>query len=356
VDVLRHYKYDLAITLVIGTLVGLFMGWIDVFQFSVLVVLEISLSFDNALVNAKVLERMSPFWQKMFLTVGLLIAVGFMRFLFPIIIVSVSARLGFSEVVSLAFNNPLVYAEHLEASKVVIATFGGVYLLNIFMDFIFNDRDVYWLRWLEVPLAKIGKLDAVQYLLSTAFILVAAQTFGEDHQVSVLIAGGTSLALYMAVTMLANLFEDEDDEEASTGKTVVRTGIGAFSLFMYLEVQDSAFSFDGVTGAFAISNDVIIIAAGLGIGALFVRSMTVHLVKTGTIGQYRYLEHGAYWAIGSLATCLLLEIADINIPEYITGLLGVLFIGASLLMSVRANRRDAVEENELSVDDAPVGV
>ena len=85
---------------------------------------------------------------------------------------------------------------------------------------------------------------------------------------------------------------------------------------------------------------MLVIAAGLGIGAIFVRSMTVYLVREGTLAQYRYLEHGAHWAIGALAIILLIELRY-EIPEAVTGLLGLVFILASLASSVRANRREA---------------
>jgi hypothetical protein len=53
-------------------------------------------------------------------------------------------------------------------------------------------------------------------------------------------------------------------------------------------VLDASFSFDGVIGAFALSNNMVIIALGLSIGAMFVRSMTIMLVKRGTLAEYRY--------------------------------------------------------------------
>ena len=121
----------------------------------------------------------------------------------------------------------------------------------------------------------------------------------------------------------------------------VATGKAGFFLFLYLELLDASFSFDGVIGAFAITSDPIIIALGLGfIGAMFVRSITIYLVRKGTLGEYRYLEHGAHWAIGALAAILLISI-EIEINEVITGLVGVAFIGASLASSIRANRREA---------------
>ena len=91
---------------------------------------------------------------------------------------------------------------------------------------------------------------------------------------------------------------------------------------------DASFSFDGVVGAFAITSDPIIIAIGLGVGAMFIRSLTVYLVRKGTLSEYVYLEHGALWAIGALAVLLLITI-KYDVPEVVTGLIGVGFIGAA---------------------------
>ena len=115
------------------------------------------------------------------------------------------------------------------------------------------------------------------------------------------------------------------------------------TLFLYLEVLDAAFSFDGVTGAFAITSDPIIIALGLGlVGAMFVRSITVYLVRQDTLDRYIYLEHGAHWAIGALAVIMLMSIDHrFHIPEWLTALVGVFFIAAAFAHSVWRNRRAA---------------
>jgi hypothetical protein len=118
---------------------------------------------------------------------------------------------------------------------------------------------------------------------------------------------------------------------------VVRSGAAAF---LYLEVLDASFSFDGVIGAFALSNNIFIIAIGLGVGAMFVRSMTIMLVDKGTLSEYRYLEHGAFWAIIALAVIMLTSAnPNWHFPETITGLIGAVFIGLSFWWSVRHNRK-----------------
>ena len=118
---------------------------------------------------------------------------------------------------------------------------------------------------------------------------------------------------------------------------VVRHGVAGF---LYLELLDASFSFDGVVGAFALTHNLIIITLGLGAGAFFVRSFTILLVERGTLDTYRFLEHGAFWAVGVLAVIMLAGV-EFHVPEAITGLLGGLLIVLALGSSIRANRKDA---------------
>jgi hypothetical protein len=307
---------------------------------------------------------MSAFWQKIFLTIGVLIAVFGMRLAFPLIIVGITAHLTPAEAVHLALekgsvHTPGSYANLLHEAHPAIAAFGGMFLLMLFLDFIFEERDITWLSWLERPLARIGKLDQLSVVVSSVLLLVAATQFAPDGKVvSVLMSGVLGMVTYILVNGLGGLLEehegiDDGDEDGSAlasdpapartpaganGQLALKVGKAAFVSFLYLEVLDASFSFDGVIGAFAITSDPIIIAIGLGIGAMYIRSLTVYLVRKGTLSDYVYLEHGALWAIGSLAVLLLLTIRY-EIPEVVTGLIGVGFIAAALLSSVRRNRR-----------------
>ncbi|WP_255951513.1 DUF475 domain-containing protein [Streptomyces odontomachi] len=346
---------------------------------AILSVLEISLSFDNAVVNAGILKKMNAFWQKIFLTVGVLIAVFGMRLLFPVVIVAVTAKLSPVDAVNLALTDKSRYQELVTDAHPAIAAFGGMFLLMIFLDFIFEDRDIQWLRWIERPLAKLGKVDMLSVCISLLVLLGASMTFAAhahqhggghaDKGETVLISGILGLVTYMIVGGLSGFFEDrleeeeerehEAEEEArKSGKKVdaVRlAGKAAFFMFLYLEVLDASFSFDGVIGAFAITNDIVLMALGLGIGAMYVRSLTVYLVRQGTLDDYVYLEHGAHYAIGALAVLLLVTI-QYQINEVITGLVGVILIGWSFWSSVRRNRALAEAEGkaETSGDRAEV--
>ncbi|MGW2812253.1 DUF475 domain-containing protein [Streptomyces sp. NPDC001415] len=375
---LKTFGWSFAITAIGLALAVLYDGWTAFGVVAILAVLEISLSFDNAVVNAGILKKMNAFWQKIFLTVGVLIAVFGMRLLFPVVIVAISAKIGPVDAVDLALNDADRYQQLVTDAHPSIAAFGGMFLLMIFLDFIFEDRDIKWLAWLERPLAKLGKIDMLSVCIAMIVLLVASMTFAThahqhggvhaDKAQTVLISGIAGLITYLVVGGLSGYFENrlEEDEEreheaeeeaARTGSkvsAVAMAGKAAFFMFLYLEVLDASFSFDGVIGAFAITNDIVLMALGLGIGAMYVRSLTVYLVRQGTLDDYVYLEHGAHYAIGALAVILLVTI-QYEINEVITGLVGVILIAWSFWSSVRRNRRIEADGGEDSSERAEVG-
>ncbi|MFD8673027.1 DUF475 domain-containing protein [Streptomyces seoulensis] len=358
---LKTFGWSFAITAIGLVAAVLYGGWQGFGIVAILSVLEISLSFDNAVVNAGILKKMNAFWQKIFLTVGVLIAVFGMRLVFPVVIVAISAKMGPIEAVNLALNNKDRYQELVTDAHPAIAAFGGMFLLMIFLDFIFEERDIQWLRWIERPLAKLGKVDMLSVCIAMIVLLITSFTFAThahqhggahaDKAQTVLIAGIAGLITYMVVGGLSGYFEDKleaeeeaeneaEEEAARSGKprsAVKLAGQAAFFMFLYLEVLDASFSFDGVIGAFAITNDIVLMALGLGIGAMYVRSLTVYLVRQGTLDDYVYLEHGAHYAIGALAVILMVTI-QYQINEVITGLVGVVLIAWSFWSSVRRNR------------------
>lgn len=357
---LRIFGFTIAVTIVALIATTILGGPEALAIVAILAVLEVSLSFDNAVVNATVLVRMSAFWQKIFLTVGVVIAVFGMRLVFPIILVSLTAKIGPIEAIRLALDGGSVdtagtYAFLLDKAHPAIAAFGGMFLFMLFLDFLFEEREITWLSWLERPLARIGKLDQLSAIVALITLLLAARFFAGAGAETVLLSGVLGVVTYIAVNGLGELFAGAgdladglaEDAEDGTGRPVERgpnglalaTGKAAFFLFLYLEVLDASFSFDGVVGAFAISQDLFIIATGLGIGAFYVRSITIYLVRKGTLSEYVYLEHGAHWAIGALAGILLVSI-KYHVPELITGLVGVGFIGAAMVSSILTRRRN----------------
>ena len=276
-------------------------------------------------------------WRQIFLTVGILIAVFGMRLLFPILVVSVATGSGMWTVLQLALSQPEEYARHLGDAHTGIAAFGGMFLLLVFLSFLFDEgKELHWLGKIEEFLSKLGKLDSVGIVVALGVLLVTQAFLPLDmvQRLSIMVAGAGGVALYVAVDSLGGFFEGEE-EDGSVGAIAKRSGVMGF---LYLEVLDASFSFDGVIGAFAVTRDVVIIMLGLAIGAMFVRSLTVYLVEKGTLDEYVFLEHGAHYAIGALAFIMLGSIVW-HISEVVTGLIGVGFIVAALGSSILYNKR-----------------
>ena len=299
---------------------------------AILAVMEVSLSFDNAVVNASVLKTWDAFWQKLFLGVGIIIAVFGMRLLFPLVIVAVAADLSMLQVWDLALSDPKAYSAHLTAHHAEVAAFGGMFLLLVFLNFLLDDeKEMHWLGHFEEKLGSLGKVSSIAVMIALGTLMGALTLVPEAQKMVVLMSGLWGILIYVGVDAISSFLEKEEEGGSNVGDMVKKGGIGGF---LYLEVLDASFSFDGVIGAFAITTDVVIIMLGLAIGAMFVRSLTVYLVKKGTLDEYVFLEHGAHYAIGILAVIMLASM-KYHIPELFTGLIGVAFIGASLWSSLR---------------------
>ena len=314
-----------------GTLEGMLsILWICV----VLAVLEVSLSFDNAAVNASILKDMTPVWQRRFLTWGIAIAVFGMRIVFPLVIVMVAASLGPIDAVQLALSEPAEYQRIVSDAHIGLMGFGGAFLGMVGLSFFFDsDKELNWIGVIERPLAKVADLEALAIGLVLAATWATSSMLADGDALTFILAAIGGLLTFLLVEIVNHLLEPPTP---STGD-VARAGFGAF---LFLEVLDASFSFDGVIGAFALTNNLIIIAIGLGIGAMFVRSMTIFLVRKGTMSEYRYLEHGAFYAILALAAIMFIN-TFAHIPEVITGLIGAVLIGLAFWSSVRSNRADA---------------
>lgn len=336
---LRIFFITGLVTLLSLGFVGVEMGASALLLVFVLLLIEITFSFDNAIINAKILTNMSKFWQTFFMTVGILIAVVGMRLVFPIVIVMLTSGLGADEVINLALNNPEHYSQALHDSHVSIAAFGGMFLLMLCLHFFFDPaRKVRWIDIIEKPLQRLGKWWA--YALACFVVLVTITLLpSNQHPGETFTAGLIGIVTYIIVHGLAELFTKQHEDAEASKKVIVRTGMAGFTSFLYLEVLDASFSLDGVIGAFAITQDVVLIAIGLGVGALWVRSLTLFMVRRHVLGAYRYLEHGAHYTIGILALMMITGLF-IDVPEAIAGLAGLVVVGLSIASSISATKRE----------------
>jgi hypothetical protein len=339
-NAMRYFRGSFFVTFV-GLLAGAALGWqytgtlsgaaTTMFIVAVLGVLEVSLSFDNAVVNATVLTEMDPVWRRRFITWGIAIAVFGMRVVFPVLIVAVIAGVGPFDALYMAATDPDAYSHHLANAEVAVSGFGGAFLAMVGMKHFFDvEKDQHWITVIERPLSRLGRIEAVEIGLVLVLLWLIGSALPVDDRTTFLVSGMFGLVAYIAVDGVSALL----DPGASVTDAVARSGVASF---LYLEVLDASFSFDGVIGALALSSNIFIIAIGLGIGAMFVRSLTLMLVEMDALTEYRYLAHGAFYAISSLSIIMFLKLL-LHVPDGVSGMIGAAFIGLAFLDSVRHNR------------------
>jgi hypothetical protein len=336
------YFHNSFLVTIAGLVLGALLGWeasgnmfgalSAMFIVAVLAILEVSLSFDNAVVNATVLKTMTPVWRRRFITWGIVIAVFGMRIVFPLVIVAIIARIDPFSALAMAATDPDRYSRVLASAHLSVSAFGGAFLAMVGLKHFFNrEKTVYWIAVIERPLARLGRIEAVALGLVLLLLYLVSTWLPGHEKLEFLVVGIFGLLTYIAVDGISAVLS----AESTVNEEVARSGAAAF---LYLEVLDASFSFDGVIGAFALSNNLFIIAIGLGVGAMFVRSLTIMLVERETLASYRYLEHGAFYAIIALAVIMFLNTVR-HIPEVVTGLIGAGFILTAFVDSIRYNRR-----------------
>ena len=229
------------------------LGLGGLWLFAILVVLEVTFSFDNAVINSKVLAGMSSAWQKVFLTVGIFVAVFVVRFILPIFIVMVASGHGFAEVVDLAINKPAEYGHILHEASPMIDAFGGAFLIMIGLSyFIDYNKRIHWVSHVEPWLAKAGRFENFKVCLMLAVATILYFTVEPAHQSIILISSILGIMLHIGLELFGSFFHEEDAQSIK-----IKTGWAAFASLLYLEVLDASFSFDGVIGNYQDRKSVV---------------------------------------------------------------------------------------------------
>ena len=345
----KHFKESIFVT-IFGFIAAFFWaehilpgsGLKILFVTFFLAILEVTLSFDNAVVNALILEKMSPKWQHRFLTWGILIAVFGMRFLFPVLIVSIFSKLSLIKTIHLAFEDVAQYTHYLHIAHAPLVSFGGAFLMMVGLEFFFNENKNPWIKIIEEKLLNI-KVKYIDIIITIICIFLTQFIVADEIKLSVAVSGIIGIVTYLIVKALCLLLEKSQEKrmQALSG-TAKNAATGGFMMFLYLELIDASFSLDGVLGSFAISKDIVIITIGLAIGAMFVRSLTLLLVEHKTLKTYVYLSSGAHYAILTLAVIMFIS-TFYEMPEIVTGSLGLIFVGSSFISSLIENKKNSHE-------------
>ena len=207
----------------------------------------------------------------------------------------------------------------------------------LFFSYMFNcEKDVHWIKGVEKYCSHLGNIKGLETILTLILVLIAHHYVPAEFKASVISSGVIGVVIYLLIDGVTHWLEKHEAQRAKELAQAAKGG--GLIAFLYLELIDASFSLDGVLGAFALSQDILIITIGLTIGAMFVRSLTIMLVEKKTLAKYLYLEQGAHWAIGALAIIMFISTFK-EVPEVVTGLIGLGFILAALASSIIHNKK-----------------
>ena len=229
-NLLGIFRFSIFLTVILAGVTFWQLSWQGLWLFFVLLILEVTFSFDNAVVNSRTLASMSLIWQRIFLTVGIFIAVFAVRFLLPIVIVMFASGLNFGEVVSMALNNPERYSHVLHDASPMINAFGGIFLLMIGLSyFVDYNKQIHWVRGVEPWLARAGKFENFRACLILLVMVVLYFTVEEKYKAMILISSVLGTLLHIGLELFGSLFSSHSSKDIK-----LKTGWAAFAAFLYL--------------------------------------------------------------------------------------------------------------------------
>ncbi len=287
-----------------------------------LALFEIISSADNAIVNAEVLETMSPKGRKWFLFYGIIFAVFVVRGLLPWLIIYVTnPSLGFFGAFTAALSSDPIVAESIHRSAPILMAGGGIFLVFLFFHWLFLEKKTYGLVG-EAFFHRQG----VWFFAVVSAILAAV--VWEALKVDPMMAFGAvigSTAFFITHGFKENAEKAEKDLLHGHSKK------SDLSKILYLEVIDATFSIDGVLGAFAFTLSVPLILIGNGIGAFILRKLTISNVDN--VKKYIFLKNGAMYSIFFLGVIMLLHAFGFDLPEWVSPVVTFATVGYFFLKS-----------------------
>ncbi len=298
--------------------------WTILLTVSGLVLFETVSSVDNAIINAEVLNTMTPKGRKWFLLWGILFAVFIIRGILPwLIVFFTNPSLGFFGSLTSTFSNDPHVIEAIEQSAPILLMGGGTFLVFLFFHWLFLEKKNYGL-WGEEFFVKQG----VWFYAVVSVVLATIVWF--SMKINPMVAFGAvigSTAFFITHGFKENAAQAEKELMSnSSGKSDI-------SKILYLEVIDSTFSIDGVLGAFAFTLSVPLILLGNGIGAIVVRQMTIGNIER--IKKYLFLKNGAMYSILVLGAIMVLDGFGYHIPPWVSPVVTFAIIGFFFYKSKR---------------------
>ena len=280
-----------------------------------LILFEIIISIDNAVINAEVLSTMSAKARRWFLIYGLFIAVFAVRGLLPWLIVwTTNPSLGPIDALTATFSDKPEIKEIIESSSPFLLIGGGVFLIFLFFHWLFIETKNYGLKG-----ERFFHRHGVWFFAIVSIILMVIVWYALKQNPFMAfgaVVGSTAFFIVHGFKQNAEVREKE---------LIGGSSMSDWSKILYLEVIDATFSIDGVIGAFAFTMSVPLIIIGNGIGAFVVRELTIRNIET--VKRLIYLKNGAMYSIFFLGIIMVLDSFGAHIPNWISPVVTISIVG-----------------------------
>ncbi len=277
---------------------------------------EIVSSIDNAVINADVLAGMGERARRWFLFYGILSSVFLVRGLLPLVIVYLTnPSVGFVGAFAATFRSSRETIEAIELNKPILLAGGGIFLLFLFLHWLFDQTKYY-----AYALERLIHQHYSFWFYSLASVILVFFVWATISPNPVVALGAVigSSAFFITTGFKENAAKKEQELKSGHRLTDI-------SKIVYLEIIDATFSVDGVLGAFAFTISVPLILLGNGIGAFFIRYVTVHGIAT--VKKYLYIKNGAMYSIGALGVIMMLESLHVEVHPWVSPIVTFLIIG-----------------------------
>jgi len=288
-----------------------------------LILFEVIISIDNAVINAEVLSTMSAKARRWFLIYGLFIAVFAVRGLLPWLIVwATNPSLGPINALTATFSDNPEIKEIIERSSPFLLIGGGVFLIFLFFHWLFIETKNYGLRG-----ERFFHKHSVWFFAIVSIILLVIVWYAlEQHPFMAFgaVVGSTAFFIVHGFKQNAEMREKE---------LIGGSSMSDWSKILYLEVIDATFSIDGVIGAFAFTMSVPLIIIGNGVGAFVVRELTIRNIET--VKRLIYLKNGAMYSIFFLGVIMVLDSFGAHIPNWVSPVTTISIVGYFFYKSKR---------------------
>ncbi|HLB70742.1 MAG TPA: DUF475 domain-containing protein [Candidatus Methanoperedens sp.] len=280
-----------------------------------LILFEVIVSIDNAVINAEVLSTMSAKARRWFLIYGLFIAVFAVRGLLPWLIVwATNPSLGPINALTATLSDKPEIKEIIERSSPFLLIGGGVFLIFLFFHWLFIETKNYGLKG-----ERFFHRHGVWFFAIVSIILMVIVWYALKQNPFIAfgaVVGSTAFFIVHGFKQNAEVREKE---------LIGGSSMSDWSKILYLEVIDATFSIDGVIGAFAFTMSVPLIIIGNGIGAFVVRELTIRNIET--VKRLIYLKNGAMYSIFFLGIIMVLDSFGAHIPNWISPVVTISIVG-----------------------------